>query len=135
MALQLGQADSQELIHHRSGLPPTGQFSTLSASIISNTQNAQISGGVFSVIQGGTHYYVQGSSQSGAESLVWKILQAVPNFRKIYQDMLSKATEGTGVWLLENEQFRIWLEANGDIKIFWGSGMRTSIRRLPLLHS
>ena len=128
MALQLSEADSQELIDHRSGLPPTGQFSTLSASIISNTQNAQISGGVFSVIQGGTHYHIEGNGQSGSESLVWKILQAAPNFRKIYQDMLSKATEGTGMWLLKNEKFRIWLEANGGIKILWGSGMRESIR-------
>jgi hypothetical protein len=53
------------------------------------------------------------------------VLQSVPNFRRIYQDMLSKATAGTGVWLLKGDKFGLWLEPNGDIKILWGSGMRT----------
>jgi hypothetical protein len=53
------------------------------------------------------------------------VLHSVPNFRRIYQDMLSKATTGTGVWLLKGDKFRLWLEPNGDIKILWGSGMRT----------
>jgi hypothetical protein len=52
------------------------------------------------------------------------MLQSVPNLRKIYQDMLSKATAGTGLWLLKGDKFRVWLKPNGDIKIFWGSGMR-----------
>jgi hypothetical protein len=56
---------------------------------------------------------------------IWVILQAVPNFRKIYQDMLEKATEGTGMWLIKGDKFRVWLEPNGDIKILWGSGIRT----------
>jgi hypothetical protein len=55
-----------------------------------------------------------------------EVLKLVPNFRRIYQDMLSKATAGTGLWLLKGDTFRLWLEPNGDIKIFWGSGMRTS---------
>jgi hypothetical protein len=53
------------------------------------------------------------------------VLQSVPNFRRIYQDMLSKATAGTGVWLLKGDKFCIWLEPNGEIKILWGSGIRT----------
>ncbi|KAH6902784.1 hypothetical protein BKA70DRAFT_624877 [Coprinopsis sp. MPI-PUGE-AT-0042] len=56
---------------------------------------------------------------------LWGVLQSIPNFRKIYQDMISRATEGTGMWLLEGDKFRVWLEPNGDIKIFWGSGSRT----------
>ncbi|KAH6902979.1 hypothetical protein BKA70DRAFT_1155685, partial [Coprinopsis sp. MPI-PUGE-AT-0042] len=36
--------------------------------------------------------------------------------------MISRATEGTGMWLLEGDKFRVWLEPNGNIKIFWGSG-------------
>jgi hypothetical protein len=56
-----------------------------------------------------------------------ELLQLIPNFRRIYQDMLSKATAGTGLWLLKGDKFRLWLEPNGDIKIFWGSGMRTSL--------
>ncbi|KAH6909863.1 ankyrin repeat-containing domain protein, partial [Coprinopsis sp. MPI-PUGE-AT-0042] len=38
-------------------------------------------------------------------------------------DVLSKATDGTGVWLLRNEKFLIWLDANGDLKILWGTGI------------
>jgi hypothetical protein len=59
---------------------------------------------------------------------VWAILRSIPNFRKIYLAMLSKATPGTGLWLIEGDKFRLWLNPNGDIKIFWGSG----IRRLSL---
>ncbi|KAH6906094.1 hypothetical protein BKA70DRAFT_452588 [Coprinopsis sp. MPI-PUGE-AT-0042] len=51
------------------------------------------------------------------------ILDSIPNFRNIYHDMLSKATEGTGMWLVKGDKFRVWLEPNGDIKIFWGSGI------------
>ncbi|KAH6889054.1 ankyrin repeat domain-containing protein 50 [Coprinopsis sp. MPI-PUGE-AT-0042] len=54
---------------------------------------------------------------------VWAILHSIPNFRQIYQDKLSKATLGTGMWLLKGDKFRLWLEPNGDIKIFWGSGI------------
>ncbi|KAH6908751.1 ankyrin repeat-containing domain protein, partial [Coprinopsis sp. MPI-PUGE-AT-0042] len=45
------------------------------------------------------------------------------NFRNIYHNMLSKVTEGTGMWLIKGEKFRLWLEPNGNIKIFWGSGI------------
>jgi hypothetical protein len=54
------------------------------------------------------------------------IVQSIPNFRKIYQDMLSLITHNTGLWLVKGGKFRIWLEPNGDIKIFWGSGIRKS---------
>ncbi|KAH6901938.1 hypothetical protein BKA70DRAFT_1435536 [Coprinopsis sp. MPI-PUGE-AT-0042] len=37
--------------------------------------------------------------------------------------MLSKATLGTGMWLIKGDKFRLWLEPNSDIKIFWGSGI------------
>ncbi|KAH6902939.1 hypothetical protein BKA70DRAFT_1079825, partial [Coprinopsis sp. MPI-PUGE-AT-0042] len=45
------------------------------------------------------------------------------NFRKIYLDMISKATPGTGMWLVKGDNFSLWLEPNGDIKILWGSGI------------
>ncbi|KAH6889059.1 hypothetical protein BKA70DRAFT_885720 [Coprinopsis sp. MPI-PUGE-AT-0042] len=32
---------------------------------------------------------------------IWAILQSIPNFRQIYHDMLSKATAGTGMWLVK----------------------------------
>ncbi|KAH6887858.1 hypothetical protein BKA70DRAFT_1332666 [Coprinopsis sp. MPI-PUGE-AT-0042] len=51
------------------------------------------------------------------------ILRAIPNFRKIHQDMLAKAAPGTGMWLLKSERFSLWLEPNGDLKILWGSGI------------
>jgi hypothetical protein len=62
----------------------------------------------------------------GGKRDIWAILQLVPNFRDIYHNMLEKITSGTGVWLVEGDKFRVWLEANGDIKIFWGSGIRKS---------
>jgi hypothetical protein len=55
---------------------------------------------------------------------IWAILQLVPSFRDIYHDMLEKITPKTGMWLVEGHKFRVWLEPNGDIKIFWGSGIR-----------
>ena len=94
------------------------------ANILANAHNVQITGGALSIVQGDVHNYYQGSASSA--SVIWQALQAVPNFRKIYLDMVSKATEGTGIWILKHEKFRIWLEPNGDIKIFWGSGMRES---------
>ncbi|KAH6889067.1 ankyrin repeat-containing domain protein [Coprinopsis sp. MPI-PUGE-AT-0042] len=53
---------------------------------------------------------------------IWAILESIPNFRNIYHDMLSNATQGTGMWLVKGDRFRVWLEPN-DIKIFWGSGI------------
>ena len=96
------------------------------AHLFPSAHNVQIMGGIFNAVQGGIHYHAVGSGSSSSEAAIWRALRAVPNFRKIYQDMLDKATKGTGMWLLKNEKFRIWLEANGDIKIFWGSGMRES---------
>ena len=97
------------------------------ANILANAHNVQITGGALTIVQGSVYNYPEGCGKLEIEAAIWKALHAVPNFRKIYQDMLGKATEGTGIWLLKNENFRVWLEANGDIKIFWGSGMRESI--------
>jgi hypothetical protein len=66
------------------------------------------------------HYHYEGKRD------IWAILQLVPNFRDIYHDMLEKITPKTGMWLVEGPKFRVWLEPNGNIKIFWGSGIRTS---------
>ncbi|KAH6909814.1 hypothetical protein BKA70DRAFT_176867 [Coprinopsis sp. MPI-PUGE-AT-0042] len=51
------------------------------------------------------------------------ILDGIRNLRKVHLDVLSKATEGTGVWLLRNEKFLIWLDPNGNLKIMWGIGI------------
>ncbi|KAH6909913.1 ankyrin repeat-containing domain protein, partial [Coprinopsis sp. MPI-PUGE-AT-0042] len=50
-------------------------------------------------------------------------LGAVRNLRKIHLDIVSKITPGTGVWLLKNDRFIIWLDLNGDLKILWGTGI------------
>jgi hypothetical protein len=65
---------------------------------------------------------------------IWAILKAVPNFRDIYHDMLERATEGTGLWLIKGDKFSVWLDPNGDIKIFWGSGIRRCLALRPNVH-
>ncbi|KAH6884376.1 hypothetical protein BKA70DRAFT_1084358, partial [Coprinopsis sp. MPI-PUGE-AT-0042] len=45
------------------------------------------------------------------------------NLRAIHLDILSKATPGTGVWLLKTNKFILWLDPNGDLKILWGTGI------------
>ncbi|KAH6909818.1 hypothetical protein BKA70DRAFT_1425539 [Coprinopsis sp. MPI-PUGE-AT-0042] len=50
-------------------------------------------------------------------------LDAVRNLRSIHLDILSKATPGTGVWLLKTRKFLIWMDPNGDLKILWGTGI------------
>ena len=53
-----------------------------------------------------------------------QILDAVDNFRTIQQDTLEKATPGTIQWLLKCDEFQIFIDSNGHLKILWGSGMR-----------
>lgn len=85
----------------------------------------QIAGSTFNNVRGGQVINNYNLKHSEPLKDIWAIFRSIPNFRRIYLDMLSKATDGTGMWLLEGDEFRIWLEPNGDIKIFWGSGMRT----------
>jgi hypothetical protein len=79
-----------------------------------------------------SHFTVVGESSNhvhhhyGGKRDIWAILQLVPNFRDIYHDTLEKITPKTGMWLVEGAKFSVWLEPNGDIKIFWGSGIRKS---------
>jgi hypothetical protein len=88
--------------------------------------NLQISNSTLSVAGGdvvhnhSVHYHYERPRD------IWGILQLIPNFRQIYQDMLGKTTPGTGLWLVRGDKFRLWLEPSGDIKIFWGSGIRES---------
>ena len=91
-------------------------------NILSNARHVQISGGNFSIVGGDVQSYYH--NNSGSRDVIWAALQTIPNFRKIYQDMLGKATSGTGMWLLKSKNFSIWLNPSGDIKIYWGSGMR-----------
>ncbi|KAH6873705.1 ankyrin repeat-containing domain protein [Coprinopsis sp. MPI-PUGE-AT-0042] len=51
------------------------------------------------------------------------VLGAIRNLRTIHLDILSRATPGTGTWLLKTDKFIIWLDPNGDLKILWGTGI------------
>ncbi|KAH6876951.1 hypothetical protein BKA70DRAFT_1576545 [Coprinopsis sp. MPI-PUGE-AT-0042] len=51
------------------------------------------------------------------------ILESVPNFRGIQIASLGRATPGTGLWIVECETFRLWLDPNGWLRIMWGYGM------------
>jgi hypothetical protein len=92
--------------------------------LITSARDLQIVDSTLSVVGGNVvhdhsqHYHYERQKD------IWAILRSIPNFRQIYLDALSKATEGTGLWLLKGEKFCVWLEANGDIKVFWGSGIR-----------
>ncbi|KAJ2934167.1 hypothetical protein H1R20_g2889, partial [Candolleomyces eurysporus] len=44
------------------------------------------------------------------------------NFGSIYSESHSKATEGTGMWFIESEEFGRWKK--GESKILWGTGKR-----------
>ncbi|KAH6887854.1 hypothetical protein BKA70DRAFT_1203319, partial [Coprinopsis sp. MPI-PUGE-AT-0042] len=91
-----------------------------STALIQGTSQAQFNDGNFTVVGGDnvTHIHNHGTIVT-----LESILRAIPNFRKIHQDMLAKATPGTGMWLLKGEVFSVWLEPNGDLKILWGSGI------------
>ncbi|KAH6908773.1 hypothetical protein BKA70DRAFT_1400323 [Coprinopsis sp. MPI-PUGE-AT-0042] len=100
-----------------------GSLSLRPAEMFSNAHNPQFKDSNFTAIGGDvvnnhSHHY---HSERPRDNLA--ILELIPNFRNIYHSMLSKATEGTGMWLIKGETFRLWLEPNGDIKIFWGSGI------------
>jgi hypothetical protein len=90
-------------------------------SFIPGARDVQIVGSTLSVVGGDVHNHNYHYERPKG---IWAILQAIPNLRKIYLDMLSKATSGTGRWLIRRDTFGVWLEPNGDIKIFWGSGIR-----------
>ena len=68
------------------------------------------------------------------------ILDAVTNYRRMQQDTLAKATPGTIQWFFKWKEFRLFIDVNGDLRILWGSGMRTSLflfyrARVDLSHS
>lgn len=68
------------------------------------------------------HQYLSGGSTAGLDII--GVLDSIRNLRKIHQDILSKATPGTGDWFLKIGPFLIWLDPNGNLKILWGTGIR-----------
>ncbi|KAH6889033.1 ankyrin repeat-containing domain protein [Coprinopsis sp. MPI-PUGE-AT-0042] len=111
--------------YRRSQLPAGaghGSPSLRMTQMLPNAQGVHIQDSTLTVVGGdvnnhSVHYHYERPRD------VWAILQSIPNFRNIYHDMLSKATLGTGMWLVKGDKFSVWLEPDGDIKIFWGSGI------------
>jgi ankyrin repeat domain-containing protein 50 len=65
----------------------------------------------------------------GSQTVAVDILEilrslSLPNFRDIQLDTLSKATDGTCLWLTEGNMFLLWVK-NG--RILWGIGIRESL--------
>ncbi|KAH6912117.1 hypothetical protein BKA70DRAFT_1266618, partial [Coprinopsis sp. MPI-PUGE-AT-0042] len=108
----------------RSNIRRAGAPNSRTTALIQGSNEVQINDGSFTVVGGDshTHIHYHGSGSTMDPSLE-AVLRAIPNFRKIHQDMLAKATPGTGVWLLKSEKLRVWLEPNGDLKIMWGFGI------------
>ncbi|KAH6889029.1 hypothetical protein BKA70DRAFT_1163656 [Coprinopsis sp. MPI-PUGE-AT-0042] len=99
-----------------------GSHTLNTAQMFSNARDLQIVDSTLTVagrdvVYSNIHYHHERTRD------IWAILKSIPNFRQIYQDMLSKATLGTGMWLVKGDKFCLWIEPNGDIKILWGSGI------------
>ncbi|KAH6879581.1 hypothetical protein BKA70DRAFT_207350 [Coprinopsis sp. MPI-PUGE-AT-0042] len=61
--------------------------------------------------------------ESSNDASIPLILELVPNFRGIQIATLGRATPGTGLWIVECEMFRLWLDPDGWLRIMWGYGM------------
>ena len=70
------------------------------------------------------HYHYPSDPKPKVDLLF--LLRLVRNLRQIQQDNFSKATPGTGVWILITKEFILWLDPSGDLKILWGTGIRES---------
>ncbi|KAH6916346.1 hypothetical protein BKA70DRAFT_1216542 [Coprinopsis sp. MPI-PUGE-AT-0042] len=100
-----------------------GSPSLTTPEMFSNAHNLQFVDSTVTNVEGDVVHNHSHHHYSERPRDIRAILESIPNFRQIYHDMLSKATEGTGMWLVKGDKFRVWLEPNGDIKIFWGSGI------------
>ncbi|KAH6909736.1 hypothetical protein BKA70DRAFT_1148273, partial [Coprinopsis sp. MPI-PUGE-AT-0042] len=67
------------------------------------------------------NYYCR--MESASDDTIPSILESVPNFRAIQIATLGRATPGTGLWIVECEAFRLWLDPDGWLRIMWGYGM------------
>ncbi|KAH6905409.1 hypothetical protein BKA70DRAFT_1565052 [Coprinopsis sp. MPI-PUGE-AT-0042] len=61
--------------------------------------------------------------ESSRDDSMPPILESVPNFRGIQIATLGRATPGTGLWIVQCEMFRLWLDPDGWLRIMWGYGM------------
>ncbi|KAH6909418.1 hypothetical protein BKA70DRAFT_1221671 [Coprinopsis sp. MPI-PUGE-AT-0042] len=110
---------------HDKGQPEVGLTitPTLPAKVV--TQAAHC------IVGGDNHVHTHVHYHDQPTAVIEAILRAVPNLRQIHQDTLAKATPGTGMWLLKSERFGLWLEANGNLKILWGSGIPGAGKTIP----
>ena len=91
------------------------------SSLLRGSSEVQINGGHYNVAGRDSHTHIH---YHGATVDLKSPMSAIPNFRKIHQDTLAKATPNTGMWLLKGDTFSLWLEPNGDLRILWGIGIR-----------
>jgi hypothetical protein len=96
---------------------------------LSGVHSAQISGGSFTVIGSSSSTTIHNTYNYGPKTVSEDILLllrslSLPNFRDIQLDTLSKATDGTCLWLTQGHIFLLWIK-NG--RIMWGIGIRKSL--------
>ncbi|KAH6870878.1 hypothetical protein BKA70DRAFT_365676 [Coprinopsis sp. MPI-PUGE-AT-0042] len=102
--------------------PLAGPSTSLSVPALPHAQGITTHQGDFN--QAGRDVIIQKHYHSYPDRVdISAVLGAARNLRIIHLDILSKATPGTGVWLLKTDKFIIWLDPNGDLKILWGTGI------------
>ncbi|RXW15006.1 hypothetical protein EST38_g10851, partial [Candolleomyces aberdarensis] len=91
-----------------------------------NSHHFQVGTANFSSAARDVHNYIisapPGDGDETDEKLINRICEWLTkvSFGSIYSESISKATEGTGMWFIESEEFGRWKQ--GDSKILWGTG-------------
>ncbi|KAH6915538.1 hypothetical protein BKA70DRAFT_1557799 [Coprinopsis sp. MPI-PUGE-AT-0042] len=98
---------------------------TSSLAVISGVQSAHIVGGTFTVAGSGSTQTIVNNYTYGPSEVPLDVLEilnslSLPNFRNVQLDTLSKATEGTCIWLTTDTMFLCWIKKG---KILWGVGI------------
>jgi hypothetical protein len=107
--------------------------STPTAALIPGGSGHQINGGSFAVVGSGTVQNIYNSYGPHTSAIdVLEILRSLslPNFRDIQLDTLSKATDGTCIWLTSGEMFLFWVRSG---RILWGVGIRMSYHSVDVV--
>ena len=104
-----------------SSAPAIVSSSQRAHNISTNNGSVFLAGGNVTV----QNQYFDNHQQSKPRTIdMAEVLRMVSNLRKVYLDILSKATPGTAIWILKTDYFSLWLDPNGDLKVLWGSGIR-----------
>ncbi|KAH6902666.1 hypothetical protein BKA70DRAFT_642103 [Coprinopsis sp. MPI-PUGE-AT-0042] len=94
-----------------------------SSTFMPGAHDAQLSNeGTINVVGGNVHNHYH-APHADIGSLLRALHRRLPNFRKFQIDTLSKATLGTGLWLLADGMYQVWLDLNSGLVIFWTIGM------------